>query len=103
MVLTLALLLRTIVSKSKEAAHFKLTMHKQVFGLILSIVSYITMISLVGYVIATVLFIFGVMWYLGMRQWSLLILTPILTTLTVYLIFSELLFVMLPAGLIFGG
>lgn len=59
-------------------------------------IGYVTLMDLVGYIPATILGMVGVLYLLGTRRPRSLLIGPVLTTILVYLIFTNLLFIRLP-------
>ena len=62
---------------------------------------YIFSLTYVGFTVATLAFLAAAMFFLGIRSVKTLILTPILLTAAIYVLFRIILMVSLPAG-IFG-
>lgn len=56
------------------------------------------LISVLGYIVASVLLIFGGLLVMGIRRWHTLVIFPIAYALLTYLLFHTLLGVRLPAG-----
>ena len=63
---------------------------------------YIIAMPYLGFVVATLIFTLGIMWYLGMRNIFALALTPLGVTVFGYFVFNNLLYIFLPRGIIFG-
>jgi len=102
LILTLMLLFTSFRKKVQEEKLGSL-FNKQVFLIMVITGAYIAFVNYLGFTLSTLIYIFGVMWYLGVRKKLMLILVPTLTTLFVYLIFNKLLMVLLPEGIFFGG
>ena len=66
------------------------------------IILYLIVMPYLGFVIATLVFVAGIMLYLGMRNILVLIFVPIGVTLFGYLVFNNILYIFLPRGVIFG-
>ncbi len=64
-------------------------------------VAYFVLMYLVGFMISTPIFLFVALLYFKVKSWPVRILVPILTTAAVYVIFTVLLYVQLPAGELF--
>lgn len=65
---------------------------------------YVAGLSLIGYLMATFLFVLGLSWTIGprnVREMPKLVVIAIGTTLATYLIFEKYLYVFLPQGLLF--
>jgi hypothetical protein len=58
---------------------------------------------LLGFALATILYVVAQLWLLRRRQWSNLLGVPVAITLVVWLVFDKLLLLPLPQGLLFGG
>ncbi|KJS88422.1 MAG: hypothetical protein JM58_01280 [Peptococcaceae bacterium BICA1-8] len=101
-ILTLILLFTSFRKKVQEAKPGSL-FNNQVLLIMLITGVYIAVLNYLGFALSTLIYIFGVMWYLGIRKKIMLILVPTLTTLFVYLVFNQLLLVLLPEGIFFGG
>ena len=96
-VLTLAMFFRAFRGAgAKTATPFAL--NRQVVVLMLITLAYIIGINYLGYLLATVAFGILAMAYLGMRDKKILIGVPILVAVALYLMFTEVLFVVLPSG-----
>ncbi|WP_413542672.1 tripartite tricarboxylate transporter TctB family protein [Citricoccus nitrophenolicus] len=67
---------------------------------IAGLVAYAFLIPSLGYIVATVLFIIAMTWVAGSRRWILNVAVAILFPIAVYFLFTELLGVRLPAGLL---
>src|SRR5487761_2262559 len=57
---------------------------------------------LLGFVLATLLYVGAQLWLLRRRQWSNLLGVPVAITLVVWLVFDKLLLLLLPQGTLFG-
>lgn len=67
---------------------------------IAGVVAYAFLIAPLGYILATALFIIALTWVAGSRRWILNVAVAILFPIAVYFLFTELLGVRLPAGLL---
>lgn len=101
MFLTLLLLVTSLKKHEPHKAE-GMKHNKGVYITILITGLYIALIHLVGFYIATMLYLLSVMLFLEIRNKLVLILVPVLTTLFVYLVFNQVLMVFLPEGLLFG-
>jgi putative tricarboxylic transport membrane protein len=66
--------------------------------------AYVAGLSLIGYLVATFLFVLGLSWSIGprnVREIPKLVTIAVVTTLATYLIFEKYLYVFLPRGLLF--
>ena len=61
---------------------------------------YIIAMPYLGFVISTLVYTFGIMFYLGMRNIFALTLVPVGLTLFGYFVFNSLLYIFLPPGII---
>lgn len=69
----------------------------RVFGLtVCAALAYYLLMPVLGFVLATALFLTGMFYALGERRLSMLILLPVLFATLTYLIFGKMLYVMLP-------
>ena len=72
-----------------------------VFLSLLIIVLYVGTIGLLGFPVATILFLIGLMKFFKIKSWKLPVLISVCTTGVVYCVFTMFLFVQLPRGIIF--
>ena len=63
---------------------------------------YIFAMPYLGFVIATLIYSAGIMFYLGMRNIFALVLVPLGVTLFGYFVFNNILYIFLPRGIILG-
>ncbi len=77
---------------------------KKVFGLLITVLLYIVLIKPIGFVVMTFLFSVATMAFLGgpklKKKYPVVILVSALTTIITYLLFSRVLNVFLPAGIL---
>ena len=67
------------------------------FGLMfLAAFAYTRLLPLLGYIIATLLFVMGIMLLFNERKWTWLILVPIATSISLYLLFRMVFHIPLP-------
>ena len=106
-ILTCAFMSRCVVRIKKEG--IKKEERKGELGAMLQVIItmaitilYVIAMPYLGFVIATLIFTFGIMLYLGMRNIFALVLTPLGVTLFGYFVFNYLLYIFLPRGVIFG-
>ncbi len=74
---------------------------KRVLFACLIIIGYMAGIAILGFLISTPLFLFGIMWFFSVRKWSTLLISSIATTAVLYFVFLKFLSVSLPAGILF--
>lgn len=67
-----------------------------------ALVVYLVFINIVGFAIATPVFLFGLIRYYGMENYKKIALSSVLATAIIYGVFKMLLAVPLPAGILFG-
>ncbi len=72
-----------------------------VFFTMLIFVFYLVLMGLVGFSIATPLFLISIFWLFGVRKWWVNIVASLMTTAITYLVFSRILAVILPTGVLF--
>ena len=98
----LVILLRPFVAKNKDKyADLTLKVHPRVLAVILGTILYIVLIKITGYYVTTFFFIAGVMVFLGARNKLSIIGTALIMTVFVYIMFSRILLISLPQGLLF--
>jgi len=66
--------------------------------LVLMIAAYIFLLGKIGYILATLVFLYGALWFLKVRNIKLLVIYPAVLTLLMYFLFNRILSVLLPAG-----
>lgn len=74
---------------------------KRVLLACLIIIGYMAGIAILGFLISTPLFLFGIMWFFSVRKWSTLFISSIATTAVLYFVFLKFLSVSLPTGILF--
>ncbi|MDR1316578.1 MAG: tripartite tricarboxylate transporter TctB family protein [Spirochaetales bacterium] len=95
------LLLLNIRKESGETVHLFSKKNTTVFLSLLITVLYVVLISVVGFPIATLLYLFGLMMFFRIKSWKILIGVPVLTTAILYGVFTRFLFVQFPRGILF--
>jgi hypothetical protein len=73
---------------------------KRMGGSIVLVIAYMSLISIVGYLLLTPIFLFAFISLLGNRNWVMIILVSILLTSLVYFFFWILLYIPLPEGVL---
>ncbi len=105
MAASLCLMIRAVYrifhTRSSVAAGQTIHMHTRSLALAALSGIYIVCLPHIGYVVTTAGFIPLMTWILGVRSWRVLILIPVITTGVLYITFTRLLMVPLPAGLFF--
>lgn len=67
-----------------------------VFILALCVVAYVRLVTLVGFILLTPFFLFAMMYIFGQRQWIKMTIVSVVSTAVIYLLFNNLLLVLLP-------
>lgn len=78
------------------------TRWRTLWTVIVCLVIYAVILKPVGYILATVIFFLAVAWIGGSRKWIRDIIVAVIFSVVIYLGFTELLGVRLPAGLLEG-
>jgi hypothetical protein len=107
-IISLAILLQQFLKaefgddKGTQAVqHFKNgVLLKRMGGSILLVTAYMSLISIVGYLLLTPIFLFAFISLLGNRNWIMIILVSLLLTSLVYFFFWILLYIPLPEGIL---
>jgi putative tricarboxylic transport membrane protein len=95
------LLLLKIRKESGEPVHLFSKKNATVFLSLLITVLYVVLMSVVGFPIATLLYLFGLMMFFQVKSWKILIGVPFLTTAILYGVFTRFLSVQFPRGILF--
>ena len=72
----------------------------KVLGMMVLSVLYLVCVEPVGFLLTTGLYLFGGMWWLGLRTWRLLLSMSILFPIVVYVVFVALAHARFPAGVL---
>ena len=106
-ILTCAFMSRCVIQIKKEG--FKKEEQKTEPGAMLQVLItivitmlYVIVMPYLGFIISTLLYTAGIMFYLGMRNIFALVLVPPGLTLFGYFIFNNILYIFLPRGVFFG-
>ncbi len=67
----------------------------------LVVIAYMILINIVGFLVATPIFLFTIMWFFSVRKKSILFTTSLVTTGLLYFIFLQFLSVSLPTGMFY--
>lgn len=100
MVLTLTLLVQAFIKAKRRSVRPPFVMNRQVAVMIAIIFAHIVSIYFLGYLLATIIFGIVAMAYLGMRDKKILFTVPVIVALALYILFTDLLFVSLPSGML---
>lgn len=87
--------------EEEDEASARLT--KKIFYFMLSTLLYLLIMNYLGFVITTIIYMPIIMWILGTKSKKTLILLPIGFTVLLYILFSNLLGIPLPQGLLLQG
>ena len=87
--------------KKEEQTVVPGAMLQVVISMIITIL-YVVLMPYLGFIISTLVYSFGIMFYLGMRNIFVLVLVPPGVTLFGYFVFNSILYIFLPRGIIFG-
>jgi hypothetical protein len=102
LIASFVLALWLLFDKQKEEQHLDswCVIHVCVFAL--AVIAYIFLMSYIGYVISTLLFLFSSLLYLKIPGKKVLFIFPVVVTLLLYIFFTDVLNVYLPTGHIFS-
>lgn len=89
---------RAIFRKVNYSFNWKYLLRQIVF--IVAMVAYIKLIPILGFVIASILFVLGMLYFFGSRSLAVNLLVSVVFSMIVYLLFSRLFQVNLPFGLL---
>lgn len=64
------------------------------------LILYIILMNIVGFIPVTIIFLISGMWYLGYRKWWKNILIAVIGVIFIYYIFTQIMYVPLPAGIL---
>ena len=103
LLLSLMLLIKSVFGKAPEQFDFSIS-PKEGFGVIfltISVFAYVKFMILVGFVLATPVFLALLMLITGSRKWKEIVLVSIFATFGIYLLFQKIFQVILPRGELF--
>ncbi len=98
--LTLTLLVQAFMKARGRSDRPPFVLNRQVAVMIAIIFAHIVSIYFLGYLLATIIFGIVAMAYLGMRDKRILFTVPVIVALALYILFTNLLFVSLPPGML---
>jgi putative tricarboxylic transport membrane protein len=101
--LSLLLLIKTVFGSSPEQFDFSIS-SKEGFGVVfltVCVFAYVKLMILIGFVLATPIFLALLMLITGSRKWKEIIMVSILATFSIYLLFQKIFQVILPRGELF--
>lgn len=103
LLLSLLLLIRTLFGGTPEQFDFSISI-KEGFGVIfltVSVFAYVKLMILIGFVLATPMFLALLMLITGSRRWKEIVIVAIFATFGIYLLFQKIFQVILPRGELF--
>ncbi|MGW8301282.1 MAG: tripartite tricarboxylate transporter TctB family protein [Desulfobacterales bacterium] len=103
LLLSLLLLIKTVFGGSPEQFDFSIS-PKEGFGVIfltVCVFAYVKLMILIGFVLATPIFLALLMLITGSRKWKEIVMVSIFATFGIYLLFQKLFQVILPRGELF--
>ena len=101
--LSLLLLIKTVFGGSPEQFDFSIS-PKEGFGVIfltVCVFAYVKLMILIGFVLATPIFLALLMLITGSRKWKEIVMVSIFATFSIYLLFQKIFQVILPRGELF--
>ena len=101
--LSLLLLIRTIWGGSPENFESSIS-QKEAFGVIyltVCVLAYVKLMVLIGFILATPIFLALLMLITGSRKWKEIVMVSIVATFGIYLLFQKIFQVILPRGELF--
>ena len=101
--LSLLLLIKTVFGSTPEQFDFSISA-KEGFGVVfltVCVFAYVKLMILIGFVLATPIFLALLMLITGSRKWKEIIMVSIFATFSIYLLFQKLFQVILPRGELF--
>ena len=101
--LSLLLLIKAVWGGSPEQSDFSIS-PKEGFGVIfltVSVFAYVKFMILIGFVLATPIFLALLMLITGSRRWKEIVIVSIFATFSIYLLFQKIFQVILPRGELF--
>ena len=96
------LLLVTIRKEKSEPLQLFTKTNATVFLTLLITVAYVTAMRIVGFPLATLFYLFGLMLFFRVKSWPILICVPVFTTGLIYGVFTHFLAVQFPQGMLFN-
>ena len=103
LLLSLLLLIKTVFGDSPEQFDFSIS-PKEGFGVIfltVCVFAYVKFMILIGFVLATPVFLALLMLITGSRKWKEIVMVSIFATFSIYLLFQKIFQVILPRGELF--
>jgi hypothetical protein len=103
LLLSLLLLIKTVFGSTPEQFDFSIS-PKEGFGVIfltVCVFAYVKLMLLIGFVLATPIFLALLMLITGSRKWKEIVMVSIFATFSIYLLFQKIFQVILPRGELF--
>lgn len=103
LLLALLLLIKTVFGSTPEQFDFSIS-PKEGFGVIfltVCVFAYVKLMLLIGFVLATPIFLALLMLITGSRKWKEIVMVSIFATFSIYLLFQKIFQVILPRGELF--
>lgn len=103
LLLSMLLLIKTVFGSSAEQFDFSIS-PKEGFGVIFltgCVFAYVKLMILIGFVLATPIFLALLMLITGSRKWKEIVIVSIFATFSIYLLFQKIFQVILPRGELF--
>ena len=103
LLLSLLLFIKTVFGSTPEQFDFSIS-PKEGFGVVfltVCVFAYVKLMILIGFVLATPIFLALLMLITGSRNWKEIIMVSIFATFSIYLLFQKLFQVILPRGELF--
>ena len=70
------------------------------FSIAVALILYVILMNIVGFIPITIIYLISGMWYLGYREWWKNILISVLGVIFIYYIFTQIMYVPLPSGIV---
>ena len=103
LLLSLLFLIKTVFGSTPEQFDFSIS-PKEGFGVIfltVCVFAYVKLMLLIGFVLATPIFLALLMLITGSRKWKEIVMVSIFATFSIYLLFQKIFQVILPRGELF--
>lgn len=103
LLLSLLLLIKTVFGSTPEQFDFSIS-PKEGFGVVfltVCVFAYVKLMILIGFVLATPIFLALLMLITGSRKWKEIVMVSIFATFSIYLLFQKIFQVILPRGELF--
>jgi putative tricarboxylic transport membrane protein len=101
--LSLLLLIKTVFGGSPEQLDYSISPKEGfgVIGLTACVFAYVKLMNLIGFILATPIFLALLMLITGSRKWKEIVMVSIVATFIIYLLFQKIFQVILPRGELF--